>query len=483
MLMILSTSLSIAGSSYTKLDDLNNELTDNTKYWRIVRDNATGLIWQQSIAPEAMTWEQSLEYCENLILGGRSDWRLPTIKELESIVDLTQYDPSINTTYFSNTEHQGYFWSSTTYSFSGKDHVRLIDFDNGCFWFGDKTGRGNFRAVCGGHSLTVDTVAKPSFSPSPGPYLTSLNVNLSCPTSDATIYYTSDGSTPSSSSAVYSSPILVNSTKTITAIATKSGMNNSLVASGTYTIGGSPCTYLVAATSRNFSVSGGNGTISIYASSPSCSWQAQSNTNCNWIHITSNDSGTGDGSISYSVDPNPNSSFRTDSIIVAGETVSIFQESLPCSYSVSPEQKIFNSNLNYGTIHVETNSNDCNWQAQSNVGWVEIKTGVNSNGDGTVNYEVKKNNLSHSREGFITINNSRVTIIQAGNHLSNGCLSRSAGYEMMPSRMDYRESYVFNDYLETYEHNDYQVINIDILPSEIYEDGGIMSPVISDNIY
>ena len=74
-----------------------------------VTDTTTGLIWQQDTARDSqnnydtMTWKEALAYCEALILGGNTDWRLPTIKELGSLVDLSRYNPSINTTYFPNT--------------------------------------------------------------------------------------------------------------------------------------------------------------------------------------------------------------------------------------------------------------------------------------------------------------------------------------------------------------------------------------------
>jgi len=79
-----------------------------------VTDRSTGLMWQQATAPGKYTWEQALSYCENLTLAGHSDWRLPLINELESIVDLTRYNPAINTTYFPNTV-VFFYWSSTTY--------------------------------------------------------------------------------------------------------------------------------------------------------------------------------------------------------------------------------------------------------------------------------------------------------------------------------------------------------------------------------
>ena len=48
----------------------------------VIKDNLTGLMWQQATAPGTYTWQQALEYCTNLSLGGYDDWRLPAVKEL-----------------------------------------------------------------------------------------------------------------------------------------------------------------------------------------------------------------------------------------------------------------------------------------------------------------------------------------------------------------------------------------------------------------
>ncbi|HIJ40660.1 MAG TPA: DUF1566 domain-containing protein [Deltaproteobacteria bacterium] len=46
-------------------------------------------------------------------MGGQDDWRLPTLKELDSILDLSVYDPVIDSRYFNDTQSENY-WSSTT---------------------------------------------------------------------------------------------------------------------------------------------------------------------------------------------------------------------------------------------------------------------------------------------------------------------------------------------------------------------------------
>jgi hypothetical protein len=85
--------------------------TDNSD--GTVTDNTTGLMWQQATSSSMMDWEAALTYCEGLSLANQSDWRLPNVKELGSIVDRSKYDPAIDTTAFPGTQFS-YYWSSTT---------------------------------------------------------------------------------------------------------------------------------------------------------------------------------------------------------------------------------------------------------------------------------------------------------------------------------------------------------------------------------
>lgn len=83
---------------------------------------------------------------------------------------------------------------------------------------------------------STPTVATPTFSPVSGAYTEAQSVTIDCATDGATIYYTIDGTDPTETSNVYSSPIAVSETTTIKAMAVKSEMDNSGIASAVYAI-------------------------------------------------------------------------------------------------------------------------------------------------------------------------------------------------------------------------------------------------------
>ena len=65
-----------------------NNFVDNNN--GTVSDLATGLMWQKADNGNFYDWQGALDYAENLVLSGYSDWRLPNAKELQSIVDYTR---------------------------------------------------------------------------------------------------------------------------------------------------------------------------------------------------------------------------------------------------------------------------------------------------------------------------------------------------------------------------------------------------------
>src|ERR1035438_5101277 len=92
--------------------------------------------------------------------------------------------------------------------------------------------------ACASAVSYASVTATPTFSPAAGTYSSSQTVTISDSTSGATIYYTTDGSTPTTSSNIYSGQIALSSTETLNAIATATGYAASTTGSATYTIGG-----------------------------------------------------------------------------------------------------------------------------------------------------------------------------------------------------------------------------------------------------
>jgi hypothetical protein len=125
-----------------------------------VTDTNSGLMWQQATPPGTFTWQQALNYSENLTLGGYSDWRLPDRNELQSLVDYARYNPAIDIMFFPGTQASPY-WSSTTHA-EYLDHAWVIYFDpQGIFNRNDKSGYGCVRAV---RSISTTTTTIPSIT-------------------------------------------------------------------------------------------------------------------------------------------------------------------------------------------------------------------------------------------------------------------------------------------------------------------------------
>ena len=61
-----------------------------------VTDEATGLMWQRESDDVIRVWEGALSYCEGLTLADYTDWRLPDVKELASLVDVSRESPTID---------------------------------------------------------------------------------------------------------------------------------------------------------------------------------------------------------------------------------------------------------------------------------------------------------------------------------------------------------------------------------------------------
>lgn len=117
-----------------------------------VTDHCTGLMWQKDTADvngdgqvrndgsDVVSWCDALAYCEKLSFAGHDDWRLPNVRELQSIVDYGRFGPSIDPVFgaFSIL-----YWSSTSVA-DGPDPAWGVGFFDG---FVDNFGKGNLSFV------------------------------------------------------------------------------------------------------------------------------------------------------------------------------------------------------------------------------------------------------------------------------------------------------------------------------------------------
>jgi hypothetical protein len=120
-----------------------------------VTDRGSGLTWQQIDDGTARTWAEALAYCSTLDLAGHTDWRLPNVKELHSIVDYTQAPAATQrpalAAPLSATQAESYFWSSTTVLDGPEDikatRAAIIAFGRALGWMQMPPGSGTRRLI------------------------------------------------------------------------------------------------------------------------------------------------------------------------------------------------------------------------------------------------------------------------------------------------------------------------------------------------
>jgi len=132
-----------------KSDNAQWAKADFTHSDTTVIDNNSKLEWQDSYSGSVpqLQWEAAINYCENLTLNGKSDWRLPNINELFSITEHSHGSPTINDI-FQNTK-EDFYWTSTTYSGSSS-YAWAVSFEYGSNTYYPKERSYFIRCVRGG---------------------------------------------------------------------------------------------------------------------------------------------------------------------------------------------------------------------------------------------------------------------------------------------------------------------------------------------
>jgi hypothetical protein len=115
-------------------------------------DPATGLSWTREDNGSDVNWNHAITYCTNLRLGGYSDWRLPTIDELQGIFDIDIANqghwPNGNTVTWhvkGNLKLSGAHWSSNQ---KDAKEAWCISFSHGQKYYIDSNDSYSLRALC-----------------------------------------------------------------------------------------------------------------------------------------------------------------------------------------------------------------------------------------------------------------------------------------------------------------------------------------------
>lgn len=78
-----------------------------------VKDNQTGLVWEQAPDLEHDVWSRSVERCTTKTVAGKQGWRAPTIQEMKTLVDPSRKDPALPLGHpFANIK-SAIFWTAT----------------------------------------------------------------------------------------------------------------------------------------------------------------------------------------------------------------------------------------------------------------------------------------------------------------------------------------------------------------------------------
>jgi len=248
----------------------------------------------------------------------------------------------------------------------------------------------------------AEKVATPSISPNGGTFTSSTQVTLSCSPSDATIRYTTNGSTPTSSSTQYTGAFTVSNSCTVKTRGFKSGYTDSDVASANFTINPTP-----KVATPSISPNGGTFTSSQQVELFCSTSDAE-------IRYTTNETTPTSSSTLYTGAFTINSSctvktrgFKdgyTDSD-VASASFTITSEEIP-ELSVIPDSRTVPANSGTTTFTVNnTGSGTMPWTASviSGESWLSITSGSGGTNSGTITAAFSANTSGFSRTGTIRV--------------------------------------------------------------------------------
>ena len=168
------------------------------------------------------------------LLNGATQAATPVISPVSQI-----FHPSLQVSITDSTTNAQIFYTTdgSTPSTASSVYTGPFTISNTTTVKAMAAGSGLLASTISNETYTlINQVPAPTFSPVPGDYASAQSVTIATAWPGSTIYFTVDGTTPTTSSSVYTAPVQINSTTTLKAMATATTLTNSYVSSGLYTI-------------------------------------------------------------------------------------------------------------------------------------------------------------------------------------------------------------------------------------------------------
>ena len=114
-----------------------------------VTDNLTNLMWTKvaNLVNSKMSWQDALDFITKINTGNHTDWRLPSRKEIESLIVYNQCEPALSAKH-PFIDVKNYYWTSSIYAYCTSD-VWVVGMYGGSVFAGSKSREGHAWPVRG----------------------------------------------------------------------------------------------------------------------------------------------------------------------------------------------------------------------------------------------------------------------------------------------------------------------------------------------
>jgi hypothetical protein len=176
---------------------------------------------------------------------------------------------------------------------------------------------------------------------------------------------------------------------------------------------GALCTYSISPSGASVPATGGASTLAVSTLS-GCTWTTTSN--AAWIIVGSGNGGNGSGTVQVTASANSDSSPRSGTATIAGQTFTLQQTGVTppsCQYAINPTAVTVSALGGVATVSVDA-PEGCGWTATSGSDWITVQSGQNGSGKGVVQVGISLYLGLVQRTGSVTIAGLSLSVTQAG---------------------------------------------------------------------